>query len=80
MSQHLSGPPSLEGQVALITGGSGGMGRAIASVFKAAGARVVATDLGENEDIEGCMLIWWAQPTDYLTRVCSSASVISNCL
>ena len=29
---------SLEGQVALITGGAGGMGRAIASAFKAAGA------------------------------------------
>jgi 3-oxoacyl-[acyl-carrier protein] reductase len=51
MAQHLSGPPSLTGQVALITGGSGGMGRAIASVFKTAGARVVATDLGEREDI-----------------------------
>ena len=51
MAQHLSGPPSLTGQVALITGGSGGMGRAIATVFKTAGARVVATDLGEREDI-----------------------------
>lgn len=51
MAQHLSGPPNLTGQVALITGGAGGMGRAIASAFKAAGAKVVATDRGEHEDI-----------------------------
>jgi 3-oxoacyl-[acyl-carrier protein] reductase len=51
MAQHLSGPPSLAGQVVLITGGSGGMGRAIANEFKNAGARVVATDLGAAEDI-----------------------------
>ena len=51
MAQHLSGPPSLTGQVALITGGSGGMGRAIANAFKTAGAFVVATDLREHEDI-----------------------------
>jgi 3-oxoacyl-[acyl-carrier protein] reductase len=51
MAQHLSGPSSLTGQVALVTGGAGGMGHAIANVFKAAGARVVATDLGEHEDI-----------------------------
>ncbi|ROZ68801.1 SDR family NAD(P)-dependent oxidoreductase [Ramlibacter sp. WS9] len=51
MAQHLSGPASLEGQVALITGGAGGMGRAIANAFKAAGARVVATDRTEHEDI-----------------------------
>jgi 3-oxoacyl-[acyl-carrier protein] reductase len=51
MSQHLSGPSSLTGQVVLITGGSGGMGRAIAYTFKQAGASVVATDLSEHEDV-----------------------------
>ncbi|MCK9562933.1 MAG: SDR family oxidoreductase [Bacteroidales bacterium] len=51
MSQHLSGPPSLAGQVALITGGAGGMGRAIANAFAAAGARVVATDIADHEDL-----------------------------
>lgn len=51
MAQHLSGPANLEGQVALITGGAGGMGRAISAVFKAAGARVIATDRAEHEDI-----------------------------
>jgi 3-oxoacyl-[acyl-carrier protein] reductase len=51
MAQHMSGPATLTGQVALITGGAGGMGRAIAKVFKAAGAQVVATDLAEHEPI-----------------------------
>ena len=51
MAHHLSGPPNLNGQVTLITGGSGGMGRAIAKQFQAAGARVIATDLAEKEDI-----------------------------
>jgi 3-oxoacyl-[acyl-carrier protein] reductase len=51
MAQHMSGPASLEGQVALITGGAGGMGRAIAAAFKAGGARVIATDRAETEDI-----------------------------
>ena len=51
MAQHLSGPANLEGQVALITGGAGGMGRAIAKAFKEAGARVVATDRAGKEDI-----------------------------
>lgn len=51
MAQHLSGPADLAGQVALITGGSGGMGRAVANLFKRAGARVVATDLSASEDV-----------------------------
>ena len=37
--------------MALITGGAGGMGRAIAKAFKEAGARVVATDRAGKEDI-----------------------------
>ena len=51
MAQHLSGPANLEGQVALITGGAGGMGRAISAAFKAAGARVVATDRAAHEEL-----------------------------
>ncbi|MFT4265615.1 MAG: SDR family NAD(P)-dependent oxidoreductase [Xenophilus sp.] len=47
MTQHLSGPATLEGQVALITGAAGGMGRAVAAAFCAAGATVVATDLAD---------------------------------
>jgi len=51
MAQHLSGPANLQGQVALITGGAGGMGRAISRAFRAAGAQVVATDRAEHADI-----------------------------
>lgn len=51
MAQHMSGPASLAGQVALITGGAGGMGRAISATFQAAGATVIATDRAEHEDI-----------------------------
>jgi 3-oxoacyl-[acyl-carrier protein] reductase len=47
MSQHMSGPARLDGQVAFITGGAGAMGRAISNAFKQAGARVVATDRAE---------------------------------
>ena len=36
-------PMRLEGHVAVVTGGTGGLGRAVASAFLAAGARVVAT-------------------------------------
>ena len=35
----------------LLTGGAGGMGRAIAQAFQAAGARVVATDLADSLDL-----------------------------
>ena len=51
MTAPPSGPPSLRGQVAFITGGAGGMGRAIAQTFQAAGARVVATDLADSLEI-----------------------------
>jgi 3-oxoacyl-[acyl-carrier protein] reductase len=51
MAQHMSGPASLAGQVALITGGAGGMGRAISAAFHAAGATVIATDRAEHEDL-----------------------------
>lgn len=51
MAQHLSGPADLQGQVALITGGAGGMGRAIATAFRQAGATVIATDRAEHEDL-----------------------------
>lgn len=51
MAQHLSGPSVLTGQVAFVTGGAGGMGRAISSLFAAQGATVVATDIGEHEEL-----------------------------
>lgn len=51
MAQHMSGSASLAGQVALITGGAGGMGRAISAAFHAAGATVIATDRADHEDM-----------------------------
>lgn len=51
MAQHMSGPADLSGQVAFITGGAGGMGRAVSAAFAAAGATVVATDRAEKEDM-----------------------------
>jgi hypothetical protein len=51
MAQHLSGPSNLTGQVALITGGAGGMGHAIANVFKAASALAVSLPIPELEPV-----------------------------
>jgi 3-oxoacyl-[acyl-carrier protein] reductase len=41
----LSGPSRLDGQVAVITGAAGGIGRAVVRVFSEAGAEVIATDI-----------------------------------
>lgn len=40
--------PSLEGKVALVTGAAGGIGAAIVSLFRAAGARVLALDINAD--------------------------------
>ncbi len=45
---HLSGPPRLDGQTALVTGAAGGIGRAVVSAFCDAGAQVIATDIVED--------------------------------
>ena len=47
---------SIEGRVVLITGAGSGMGRATAHVFAEAGAKVVVTDLNEenvNQEVVG---------------------------
>ncbi len=46
----LSGPPRLDGQIALVTGAAGGIGRAVVAALAAAGARVIATDIVEAFD------------------------------
>ena len=43
---------SVEGKVALITGAGSGMGRATAFVFAEAGAKVVVSDINENQIVE----------------------------
>jgi 3-oxoacyl-[acyl-carrier protein] reductase len=49
----VSGPSRLDGQVALVTGAAGGIGSEVARTLAAAGAFVVATDLGERHPFEG---------------------------
>ncbi|GAB4347403.1 MAG: 3-oxoacyl-[acyl-carrier-protein] reductase [Oricola sp.] len=46
----VSGPARLDGQVALVTGAAGGIGRATAIAFAEAGGRVIATDIAEEHD------------------------------
>jgi len=48
MAQHQSGIADLAGQVALVTGAAGGMGRAISAAFASAGATVIATDISDE--------------------------------
>ncbi len=48
----LSAPARLDGQVALVTGAAGGIGRATTLALAAAGARVVATDIAEHVAFE----------------------------
>ncbi|CAN7663657.1 SDR family oxidoreductase [Phenylobacterium sp. LjRoot225] len=53
VSIPVSGPARLDGQVALVTGGAGGIGSEVVRTLAAAGATVVATDLGETHPFEG---------------------------
>lgn len=48
----LSGPARLDGQVALLTGAAGGIGREVARSLAEAGAAVVATDIADGNPFE----------------------------
>ncbi|MBW8783324.1 MAG: SDR family oxidoreductase [Novosphingobium sp.] len=49
----ISGPARLDGQVALVTGAAGGIGSEVVRTFLAAGANVVATDIGDANPFDG---------------------------
>jgi len=49
----ISGPARLDGQVALLTGAAGGIGREVANTLANAGATVIATDIVDGNPFEG---------------------------
>jgi 3-oxoacyl-[acyl-carrier protein] reductase len=49
----ISAAPRMDGQVAVITGAAGGIGSEVVRVLAAAGATVIATDLGEENPFPG---------------------------
>lgn len=57
----ISAAPRLDGQVALITGGAGGIGREVVKTFAAVGATVIATDLGAANPFAGQANIHYLQ-------------------
>jgi NAD(P)-dependent dehydrogenase (short-subunit alcohol dehydrogenase family) len=52
MAQHYKGSGKLQGQVAIVTGGDSGIGRAVAVLFAREGADVAILYLNEHEDAE----------------------------
>jgi NAD(P)-dependent dehydrogenase (short-subunit alcohol dehydrogenase family) len=50
MAEHYKGSGKLEGQVAIVTGGDSGIGRAVAVLFAREGADVAILYLNEHED------------------------------
>ena len=61
---------SLEKRIALITGGNGGLGRAIALGFQAAGATVAVTgrDVEKNRKV-GAAVFLGAPASDFVTGI-----------
>lgn len=49
----ISGPARLDARVALVTGAAGGIGSEVVRTFAAAGATVIATDLGKSNPFAG---------------------------
>jgi 3-oxoacyl-[acyl-carrier protein] reductase len=57
----ISAAPRLDGQVALVTGAAGGIGREVVKTFAAVGATVIATDLGASDPFAGQANIHYLQ-------------------
>jgi 3-hydroxybutyrate dehydrogenase len=74
----MSPETSLEGKVALITGGGGGFGRAIANTYTDAGARVVITDARESgrevaEEVGGSFILADLSDMETTRELCREA-------
>nr|WP_242128991.1 SDR family oxidoreductase [Sphingobium sp. Sx8-8] len=52
----MTGRTDLDGAVALVTGATGGIGRATVAALAEAGAKVIATDIGTQADVPGAAL------------------------
>ena len=52
MAEHYKGSGKLQGQVAIVTGGDSGIGRAVAVLFAREGADVAIIYLNEHEDAQ----------------------------
>ena len=57
VSTPISGPPRLDGQVALVTGAAGGIGSEVVRTLVAAGATVIATDIADEHPFAGEALV-----------------------
>jgi len=66
----------IAGRIALVTGGAGGIGRAVCGALEERGARVVAADIVLPEDAARCDFRKTARTEVYLD-VCSKAEVAS---
>jgi NAD(P)-dependent dehydrogenase (short-subunit alcohol dehydrogenase family) len=69
----------LDNKVAIVTGGAHGIGRAIAEIFAAAGARLVVADIEEAPPLEGALFLRAdvSVPED-VRRVVESAAAING--
>jgi 3-oxoacyl-[acyl-carrier protein] reductase len=69
---HISRPPDLAGQVAIVTGAARGIGQACARALAAAGANVVTADLGPSDatvaEVRGLCRRALDVPTDVTRR------------
>ncbi|MEM7498358.1 MAG: SDR family oxidoreductase [Pseudomonadota bacterium] len=60
----MAGEGRIAGKTAFVTGGTGGIGRAVCTRFAAEGARVVAGDLGDWPEAPAGVAVWHHDVTD----------------
>ncbi len=68
---------SFEGKVAIVTGSAGGMGRASALAFAAAGAKVIVADVSSAEETVAMITEAGGEATYVRTDVSSEADVVA---